>query len=421
MANETKVPDATPSIISTIDYRHPLYEILLQELPSILALRVQLPHLARKKSEIFKTGTMVFKSSSHRNRQGKGASTGQHSPTRSKSSKPESAVNWRGHKSRSDWTIHVVSEEDGAREIYYVHTKVVDDLSSRRVPYFEPVFKDSMKQIGDRTSELSLPSEVAEGFDKLLDFLYCENKKQEEDFLFNVKNGLALKKVAEHFKIEAMQNMLTKFYKDKMTPFHVLEEEARDPTSFEDKENVISEMENFAKTMHTLDYVDEAKLEPSYLLRTLKKRQEMKLTTSKPDSENISCLIALCTKHYRDKMTRKVFYKLTQERYIPHIDQEASLQLLTVESEEGYWTDTDNFSTVQARCIQSLLSDWTGLRQKFESDAAFWKTLRELSPNVLGILLMQSTGTAQEAEDDVRSSDKLSERTDSPSLDRYEK
>ncbi|KAL3902636.1 MAG: hypothetical protein SGARI_005743, partial [Bacillariaceae sp.] len=271
-----------------------------------------------------------------------------------------------------------------------------------------------MKQIGDRTSELSLPSDVAEDFDKLLDFLYCKDKKHEEDFLFNVKNGLALYKVAEHFEIEAMKSMLTKFYKDKMTPFRVLEEETRDPKSVEDEGDVVSEMENFAKAMHTLDYVDEAKLEPTYLLKTLKKRQEMKLTTSKLDSENISCLIALCTKHYRDKMNRKVFYKLTQERYITHIDQEAALQLLTVETEEGYWTDTENFSTVQARCIQSLLSDWTGLRQKFESDAAFWKTLRELSPNVLGILLMQSTGTAQEAEDEVRRDDVPSERAKSP-------
>ena len=90
------------------------------------------------------------------------------------------------------------------------------------------------------------------------------------------------------------------------------------------------------------------------------------------------------------------------------------------ETEEGYWTDTDNFSTVQARSIQSLLSDWVGLRQKFESDAAFWKTLRDLPPNVLGILLMQSTGTAKETEDDLQRNDESSERPQSPLEDRYE-
>jgi hypothetical protein len=303
-----------------------------------------------------------------------------------------------------------------------VHTKVVDDLSSRRVPYFEPIFKDSMQQIGDRTSELKLPADIAQVFDKLLDFLYCTDQKKEEDFLFNVKNGLALYKVAEHFKIKALQSMLTNFYRDKMTPFHVLEENDRSEKSIKVKGNVASEIESFAKTMHTLEFVDEAKLEPSYLLKTLKKRKEMNLNTTKQDSENISCLIALCTKHHRDKMTRKVFYKLTQESYIPQIDQEAALQLLTVETEEGYWTDTDNFSTVQARCIQSLLSDWKGLRQKFESDAAFWKTLRELSPNVLGILLMQSTGAAREEEDDASRGrdEKSSARDQPPPEDRYE-
>jgi len=312
-------------------------------------------------------------------------------------------LDWRGdrRKTRSDWTIHVL-RPSGARDIYYVHTKVVDDLPPRRVPYFEPIFKDSMKQIGDRTSELSLPSEIADVFDKLLDFLYCNDAKEEEEFLFNVKNGLALYKIAEQFKIESMKAMLAKFYRETTMPFNVMEfiDGAK---NFENKEMLNSGIEQFAQTMHTLEFVEEEKLEPHFLLKALKKRKELKLTRTKRDSENISCLIALSTKHFKNKLTRSTFYKLTQETYIPHIDQEAALQLLTVESELQYWTDTDNFSTVQARCIQSLLSDWKGLRHKFESDGAFWKTLRGLSPNVLGILLMQSTGTAKGGRQDSSS------------------
>ncbi|KAG7366960.1 BTB/POZ domain containing protein [Nitzschia inconspicua] len=328
----------------------------------------------------------------------------QHQPT-STTLKSDESVNWRGDrlKSKSDWTIHVVRSDDGSRDIYYVHTKVVDDLSPRRVPYFEPIFKDSMRQIGDRTSELTVPSEVAEVFDKLLDFLYCSDRRREEEFLFNVKNGLGLYKVAEYFHVEPLQAMLTKFYRDQTMPFHVMDGSPNAATmpSTRGKKVLVSgersknEMEKFARSMHELEFVDETKLEPAYLLKTLKRRKEMNLTESKRDSENISCLVALCTKHYREKMTRSFFYKLTQESFIPHIDQEAALQLLTVETELGFWTDTDNFSTVQARCIQSLLSDWKGLRRKFDSDGAFWKTLRGLSPNVLGILLMQSTRTSQ--------------------------
>jgi BTB/POZ domain len=328
-----------------------------------------------------------------------------HQPTRPTSLKHSGSVSWRGDRltSKSDWTIHVVRSEDGSRDIYYVHTKVVDNLSPRRVPYFEPIFKDSMAQIGDRTSELRVPSEVAEVFDKLLDFLYCSDRRQEEEFLFNVKNGLGLYKVADHFQVEPLKAMLTKFYRDQTMPFHVLDESITTTTTLTtggkklivNKEMTKNEIEKFARTMHTLEFVDETKLEPHYLLKSLKRRKEIGFAESKQDSENISCLVALCTKHYREKLTRSMFYKLTQETYIPHIDQEAALQLLTVETELGFWTDTDNFSTVQARCIQSLLSDWKGLRRKFESDGAFWKTLRGLSPNVLGILLMQSTGTAR--------------------------
>jgi hypothetical protein len=318
--------------------------------------------------------------------------------TRSTSTKSQSAVTWRGDrkKNRSDWIIHVVSSNNGGREIYHVHTKVVDKLSPRRISYFEPIFKDKMEHIGDRTSQLILPSEIAESFDKLLDFLYCADKKQEQEFLFNVKNGLALYKIAQHFEIEPMQNMLTSFYRDTTTPFRTLESNESAGNKLNSSKMVKSDIEQFAEIMHTLEFVDEIQLEPSYLLKALKKRKEMNLTKTKEESENISCLVALCTKHYKDKLTRTSFYKLTQEEFIPHIDQEAALQLLTVESELQFWTDSDNFSTLQARCIQSLLADWKGLRTKFESDATFWKTLRGLSPNVLGILLLQSAGSKQE-------------------------
>jgi hypothetical protein len=323
------------------------------------------------------------------------SSTGRSTLKRQQPPKKEHQADWRRDriKSRSDWTIHVL-RPSGARDIYYVHTKVVDDLSRRRVAYFEPIFKDNMKQIGDRTSEISLPSDIADVFDKLLDFLYCEDRKDEEEYLFNVKNGLSLYKIAEYFKIVPLQTTLATFYRETTMPFNVMEF-IQGAKKFENQEMLDSGMEQFALTMHTLEYVEEEKLEPAFLLEALKKRSEMKLNKSRADSENISCLVALCTKHYKDKLTRSLFYKLTQEAYIPKIDQEAALQLLTVEAQLGYWKDTENFSTVQARCIQSLLSDWKGLRLKFGSDSAFWKTLRGLSPNVLGILLMQSTGTAQ--------------------------
>jgi hypothetical protein len=310
-------------------------------------------------------------------------------------SKKHHHADWRRDRkmSRSDWIIHVL-RPSGARDIYYVHTKVVDDLSPRRVAYFEPIFKDNMRQIGDQTSEISLPADMADVFDKLLDFLYCADRNQEEEYLFNVKNGLSLYKIAEFFKIVPLQTMLATFYRETTMPFNVMEF-IQGAKKFGNQEMLDSGIEQFALTMHSLEYVEEEKLEPAFLLKALKRRNDLKPRTSKADSENISCLVALCTKHYRAKLTRSLFYKLTQEAYIPNIDQEAALQLLTVETQLGYWDDTENFSTVQARCIQSLLSDWKGLRLKFGSDSAFWKTLRDLSPNVLGILLMQSTGTAQ--------------------------
>jgi hypothetical protein len=272
--------------------------------------------------------------------------TSRNSRSSSRSSTP---IDWRDDrfKSKSDWTIHIVHSKDGngARRLYYVHTKVIDELTTRRIPYFEPIFKDSMKQIGDRTSELYMPSDLL--FDALLDFLYCANEIEEEDFLFNVKNGLSLYKIAEYFKIRSLQSMLCDFYRQTTMPFNVTEYldgsgsgsasktlQVRNNT----REMLHSGIEDFAKKMHTLDDVEEEKLDPTFLLKALKKRRkELKIPQTKKESENISCLVALSTKHYKNKLTRSIFYKLTQEAYIPFIDQEAALQLLTVESELQYW------------------------------------------------------------------------------------
>ena len=202
-----------------------------------------------------------------------------------------------------------------------------------------------MKQIGDRTSELYIPSDLS--FDVLLDFLYCSNEKEEEEFLFNVKNGLLLYKIADYFKIKSLQTMLCDFYRQTTMPFNVTEylmdgsvgSSASKTLQVRNnnKEVLHSGIEQFAKTMQTLDFVEEEKLDPMFLLKALKKRKELKISQTKKESENISCLIALSTKHYKNKLTRSIFYKLTQEAYIPYIDQEAALQLLTVESELQYW------------------------------------------------------------------------------------
>lgn len=323
----------------------------------------------------------------------------------------------------SDWTIHV-SRPSGTRDLYYIHTRVVDGLTSRRIPYFAPVLKDQLIPIGDRTSQLSLPDDLAEIFEVFLDFLYKgEDIADEEEFLYNVKHGLALFRLAEHFQINPLRQRLESFYKQLSLPFSGQSEGAGsggavgdhstidNSESHTEKKKMLSksigtapvvmvnpkdELEQFAMTMQTLEFVEQTKLDPLYILKALKKRRELGMTgkaLSKSDSENISCLVALCIKHHRQTVKRSTFYKLTQEQYLPYIDQEAALQLLVIEMERGFWDNSDNFSSVQARCIQSLLADWKGLRRKFESPDAFWKTLRGLSPNVLGILLMQSSGT----------------------------
>lgn len=134
-------------------------------------------------------------------------------------------------------------------------------------------------------------------------------------------------------------------------------------------------------------------MEPTALLQVLKQKRALSADFSKLDSENFSCLIALCIQQNRDKIDRAMFYKLTSKEYMPHVDPEAALQLLLLEVELEFWTEADSFSSLQSRCIRSILANWDVTRKKYPSDEHYWKALRKLSPAVLAILLMHTSGT----------------------------
>lgn len=134
-------------------------------------------------------------------------------------------------------------------------------------------------------------------------------------------------------------------------------------------------------------------MEPSALLQVLKQKQELGTEIKQVDSENVSCLVALCIQQNKDKIKRTLFYKLTSKDYIPYIDPEAALQLLIIEAELDFWQDPDNFSSLQSRCIRSLLANWEVTRKKYNSDEEYWNALRKVSPGVLAILLMHTSGT----------------------------
>jgi hypothetical protein len=317
---------------------------------------------------------------------------------RSSSKKHRSKRYWSRdpNKCKSDWTLHLCRESSGKRDAFFLLTKVLHDMPPERAPYFEKIFKDNVTPIGRGESELTISDEAADNFGVLLDFLYCQTEEAEQEFLFNVKHGMALRKIAEYYEIRPLQEMLSTFYLETTLAFNVGESIDRAKKCETDGKHVsaLSTLDQFVHGMHTVEYIDEEEVEPEFLLKALVRRKALKLSKNKSDSENISCLVALCTEQYKDKMNKSFFYKLTHAEHIPFIDQEAALQLLMVEAELDIWKDGDSFSSLQGRCIRSLLSDWAEVRNKFESEKLYWKTLRRLSPSILGILLMHSTGTA---------------------------
>jgi hypothetical protein len=310
-------------------------------------------------------------------------------------------MNWRVHpkKSQSDWTLRIVRKDSGLHDTYHVHKNILKEMSPDRANLLFQFFEIRVHQKDATTSEIIASDKAADVFDSFLDFLYCKSPRDVESFLLKPENGLKLYGFAEYFELHDLQKMLANFYKENTLAANVIEfmNEAR---KFESDDMLEAALEQFAYALHTVEYVQEDQLEPDFLRKALKKRKALALPSNRCDSENISCLVALCSKHYRHQLTRELFYKITDDEYIPHLDQEAALQLLVVEEELKFWQDTESFSNLQSRCIRSLLLDWKGLRGRFESDTAFWKALQKLSPCVLAILLMHSTGTAGGQDDE---------------------
>lgn len=311
----------------------------------------------------------------------------------------------------SDWTIYICNIQSGRRDPYYIHTKALDSLPEARLPYFEYIFSEKLEHTGNQESELVINDEiVARGFGILLDFLYASSSEEEEVLLNNVQRGMALFRVANYFNVAPLKKKLSSFYHENTLVF-TAEENNKDaistsssaknktpmPKLFQKKTE--SPLDKFARSMPTVKYVEDEQLELGYFLDALSRRKALKLSVSPNESKSISCLVAMCAEHNKKVLARKLFYKLTHKEYIPHINQEAALQLLTIEASCRFWTDVEKFSSLQGRCIRSLLSDWAGLRRRFKTNEAYWKSMRQLSPNILGILLMHSSGTIQGDDD----------------------
>eukprot|EP00934_Nitzschia_sp_Nitz4_P007285 Nitzschia sp. Nitz4//scaffold30_size153850//612//3638//NITZ4_002754-RA/size153850-augustus-gene-0.64-mRNA-1//-1//CDS//3329547190//7275//frame0 len=246
----------------------------------------------------------------------------------------------------SDWTIHIVNPQTGRRDTYYIHTKALDSLPDHRSPYFEPIFTEKLKHVGNQESELIINDDtVAEGFGIFLDFLYATSANEEESLLNNVKRGMIIFGYANYFQVLALKRMLATFYRRNTsaliqdTPPSSTASSSM-PKLFQKRSSQCyrdpppepeSPMDAFARSMATIKYIDDAQLQLEYFIQVLERRKQLNITSSTAESKNISCLVAMCAEHNRKSLTRRLFYKLTHKDYIPHINQQAALKLLTIE------------------------------------------------------------------------------------------
>ena len=90
------------------------------------------------------------------------------------------------------------------------------------------------------------------------------------------------------------------------------------------------------------------------------------------------------------------FVRLTDQRYLPHVDHNAALTLMEMEADLVISTSSDDFSDVtslQQRCIEDLTTHWKQLSEKAQETVM--RVCRKLPSNVVAELLVKSLAQAK--------------------------
>lgn len=324
-------------------------------------------------------------------------------------------LHWREEdpaESLSDWNIEIVhhqapaavatairkneksvlssitgKEEEVITKTYHVH-KVILAQGPRRSEYFFRLFRDGGRFFESKTatSRIDLVEIAAKAFPQLLDYMYSIDGNLE----ITTENATALFWLGQYFEIRRLRWDALQFCIKDMSAQtcgtyyeHAFLEQNHKILGMASKfcaEHIL-EIDTTSRLLHVPD--------PEFWHNVLHNR-----TTTDDFSRHMSKLIAVFCRNNKndsnDVIDATVFAKLTQAKYLPHIDSQAALALIDLER-EIICPDTHSLSNLQKRCLDALSRNWGGL------DASNEETLTVLQKQnsfLLSSILLKAVGSS---------------------------
>jgi hypothetical protein len=385
-------------------------------------------------------------------------------------------LSWRSDpgSSFSDWTIEVkIKEKDvknfgNLKEVttYHCHSNVLA-WGPRRSEKFAAIFQKRLRKNPNKSSMVSkidLKQQEANVFPLLLDFMYCESHLS-----LSAEKACSLFLLADKLEIPTLQRAI-QGYVEKSLNLDQMVEFITCARKYKAGDKLVF-FANSKLCGYLVKHPEKSgQVPPELLVHILHKRQcAIKVLKGEDPrkfsgdweqkrSKQLSKVVAECVlKQYKKKrqpsssgdpvvvlkcpVTRPIFNKLVQKRYLPHIEVEAAVKLLQMDAllckdeeaeEEQEVSDekserSNALSCLEERCLESLAYSWRKMIKKCDSVereegsddetdtdvpsmslSSLLDNLRQFSPNVLADLLVL---TSVQYEDTLAQNHRQTRRT----------
>lgn len=292
-------------------------------------------------------------------------------------------LSWRTDpmESLSDWTIEIVSEQDGltVTDSYHVH-KCVLTLASM---YFDRLIKSAhYRESADQTSRIELHELAAKAFPAMLDYVYGG------DLLIETDSASALYHLAQYFEVRLLRRDAKRFWTEDLC-LESCATYCEHAQIFHDDKLLSAVAALCAKVILfiSVDMRVVTVSRPEFWRVLLQSLGQVVDITSK----HISCLLTHVLQLYPD-MDEQLFRELTDAKYLPSIDSKAVMLFLEAESTIAKESDAAVVTSLQDRCVEALAGDWECLEESHEGILHF---LGKQSPLLVSHLLGRSLALAQ--------------------------
>jgi hypothetical protein len=308
---------------------------------------------------------------------------------------------------------------------YHVHRSVLA-VGPRHSEYFAAQFQLQMHENVTCTSRIALEDDSrANVFPLLLDFVYAQESIQVANIQLELSadKAAALYHLAEYFDVPRLRDMVEDYFRNHLRMINLVEyisaaQRHAAPCLLD------IAVEKSVEQLLEMDPHTARQLEPVFLLQILESNQAL---GNRLYGFHASQLVVECALgEHCDKLTKTMFYQLTDKEILPYMESKAAVHLLSldamftsaaataeataVESEakqekqpqepasnissigDAYPTSTTKALTcLQKRCTQSISDKWKHIRNQAENSGELSRALAQAPSHVLVDILMRAT------------------------------